>query len=212
MLADVGEEVDVLFTLFSPLSVVAQLSGGVGRPLTTFAEEDPAATHSAIQAAAQTLTQYGEAALEAGAAGVFFAPLQWASQRACSPDFYREFGRPYDLQVLQRLREADFNILHTCGNDNMMELLLDYPVHALNWADQGRGNVSLAEARALTDKTLVGGVAHDRLTELRPDEIAAQVSAALGTGPTNLIVTGGCAIPPLTPAAATRAVVSAVRG
>ena len=143
---------------------------------------------------------------------MFFAPLQWTSQRACSLDFYREFGRPYDLQVLQSLRGADFNMLHVCGNENMLELLLDYPVHALNWADQGGGNLSLAEVRALTDKTLIGGVAHDRMMELTTDEVGQQVAAALAVGETHLMVAGGCGISPLTPAATKQAVVAAVRG
>ena len=192
--------------------MIGLLCGGVGRPLTNYAGEDPATLHSAIAAATQTLAQHGEAALAAGAAGVFFAPLQWTSRRACSPDFYREFGRPYDLQVLHRLRRADFNMLHVCGNENMLELLLDYPVPALNWADQGRGNLSLAEARKLTAKTLIGGVAHDRMMELTVDEVRAQVAAAKAVGKTSLMVAGGCGISPLSPAATKQAVVAAVRG
>lgn len=208
---EAGPEVDVLYTIFSPLSVVGLVCGGVGQPLLTYAAEDPAATHHAIAATTETLTRHARLALEAGAAGIFFAPLQWSSRRTCDENFYREFGRPYDLQLLQSVRDAEFNVLHVCGDDNMLELLLDYPVAAINWADRGEGNPSLAEARAKTTRTLMGGIEQAHIHEAAPHDVTAQARDALAACPDRFMLTGGCGISPLTPAAVKDAVVAAVR-
>ena len=157
LLDEVGAEVDVVHTVFSPLSVVGRLCGAE-QQLREYAAADPASTHAAVAAATETLTGYAQAALEARAAGIFFAPLAWASHDTCSEEFYREFGRPYDLQLLARVRDAEFNILHVCRSHNMIDLLLDYPVAAVNWADRGEGNPALAEVRQRTQKAVMGGV------------------------------------------------------
>ena len=209
LIDEVGDEVDVVQTIFSPLGVAARLSGD--RNDATFlgyASADPTAAHVAVAAITVTLAAYAEAAIEIGAAGIFFAPLWWASHDTASEDFYREFGRPYDLQVLARVREAPFNILHVCRNNNMIDLLLDYPVAAFNWADGGEGNPSLSEIKARTDKAVMGGVDRD-LTSAK--EAAAQARSALRAGPDRLFVSGGCSIPAETPAETCAAVVAAVR-
>jgi uroporphyrinogen decarboxylase len=211
VVGEVGAEVDVLYTIFSPLSVVGLICGGVGQPLLTYAADDPAATHRAIAAVTLTLTRHAQLALEAGAAGLFFAPLQWSSRRTCDDNFYREFGRPYDLQLLHEVRSAEFNVLHVCGNENMLDLLLDYPVSALNWADRGEGNPSLADARAKTQITLMGGIEQSHIHEATPADVTAQAREALAACPDRFILAGGCGISPLTPGAVKDAVVAAAR-
>ena len=95
-------EVDVVQTLFSPLSVVGLL-GGRTDVLVNLAAGDPAAVHTAVATVTETLIGYARATLEAGASGIFYAPLTWTSRDTCSDDFYREFGRPYDLQLLDQI-------------------------------------------------------------------------------------------------------------
>ena len=211
LLDEVGDEVDVLHTLFSPLSVVAALCGPAER-FRGYADDDPAAAHSAVAAVTETLGEYAQASLEKGASGIFFAPLAWASRDTCSEDFYREFGRPYDLQVLQGIRDAEFNVLHVCRNHNMIDLLLDYPVAAVNWADRGEGNPGLAEVRARTEKAVMGGVDQTRLHEMMAEEVTEQARDALAAGPEKLFLTAGCSIPPATPAANRAALAATARG
>ena len=210
LLDEVGDEVDVVHTVFSPLSVVGRLCGADER-LRGFAGDDPPSVHSAIAAATETLSEYSEAALEAGASGLFFAPLAWASHDTCDEDFYREFGRPYDLQLLAGVRDADFNILHVCRNHNMIDLLLDYPVAAVNWADRGQGNPGLAEVAQSTDKAVMGGVDQTRLAGMSADEVAAQARDTLTAGADRLLLTAGCSIPPTTPETSRAAVAAAGR-
>ena len=207
----VGGEVDVIHTVFSPLGVAGGLSGTPQR-LTEIAEADPAAVHAGLAAITETIAGYGQAAIEAGASGLFYAPLRWASRETCNEDFYREFGRPYDLQVLARVRDAELNVLHVCGDENMLELLLDYPVAAFNWADRGRGNASLEAIRARTAKAVIGGIDQRRMPEMSAAEVAAQVEATLAVGAERLCVGPGCTVPPETPETNRAAVAVAVRG
>jgi len=150
--------------------------------------------------------------MNAGASGVFYAPLQWASHANSTPDFYREFGRPYDLQVLDAIRDAEFNILHVCFSNNMLADVLDYPVHAFNWDDRDETNASLAEVWSQTDKAVMGGVSRAGLGELSADEVRNQASEAASIGDTRVFVTGGCSIPPHTSPENRAAVASGARG
>jgi uroporphyrinogen decarboxylase len=205
-------EVDVVYTLFSPLAVCSLLVGRLGAPLTEWARQDPAPVHAAIGAVAETLCAHATAALDRGASGLFFAPLQWTSRKICDDAFYGIFGRPYDLQVLAAVAAADFNILHVCGDDNRIDELLDYPVAAFNWDDHGEGNPPLAALQARTDKAVMGGVSRTRLGDLEPEEVTAHVNEAVEGCRRPVFVTGGCGISPLvsaqTRAAVRRAAVS----
>ncbi len=204
-------EVDVLQTVFSPMSVVG-LMFGHPRAFKQAAREAPAAVHSAIGRVTETIIRYSRANLGAGASGVFYAPLQWASYDTSTPDFYREFGRPYDLQVLDAIRDAEFNILHVCHTNNMLRDLLDYPVEAINWDDRDETNASLGQVWSQTDKGVMGGVSRSGLAELSAEEIRAQAADAAAVGDTRVFVTGGCSIPPHTSHENRAAVAAGVRG
>ena len=206
-----GGEVDVIQTVFSPMSVLG-LMFGHPRAFKQAAAEAPAAVHGAIARITETIINYSRANLNAGASGVFYAPLQWASTENSTPDFYREFGRPYDLQVLDAIRDASFNVLHVCHSNNMLADLLDYPVAAINWDDRHETNASLADVWGETDKAVMGGVSRTGLGDLSADEIGAQASEAAAVGPSRVFVTGGCSIPPHTTHENRAAVAAAVRG
>jgi len=210
LVGEVAGEVDVVQTVFSPLSVVAMLCGSDAR-FREFAESDADAAHAALGAAATTLAAYARACIDAGAAGIFFAPLAWASRDTCDEDFYAEFGRRHDLTVLDAVRDAPFNILHVCRNHNMLDTLLDYPVAAFNWADRGEGNPSLSDVKARTSKAVMGGIDQARLHAMSADEVRAQALDALSVG-RGMFLTAGCAIRPDTPAANRAAVAAAARG
>lgn len=210
LLDEVGDEVDVVHTVFSPLGVIAMLCG-TQNEFSTYARQNLTGAHRALEAVTQTLAGYAEAALDAGAAGIFFAPLAWASRNTCDEAFYREFGRPYDLQVLCSVQHAAFNILHVCRSNNMIDLLLDYPVAAFNWADRQEGNPSLADVRARSGKPVMGGIDQTAIASADAATVREQALDAVRSVPRGLFVTGGCAIPPATPSANRQAVVDAVR-
>ncbi len=212
VVGELGEEVDCLATLFSPLAALGLLAGGVGRPLTVFAEDDPVAAHAALVGITATLSAHARALIDAGVAGLFFAPLQWTSLDVCPAEFYAEFGEPYDRQLLQSVSDATFNMLHVCGNNIGMDRFYDYPVSVLNWDNFGAGNPSLAEVAEASGKVVAGGLPHKRLHKL---DLTALTEAAVGAlrsvGP-KVMLAGGCAIGALTEEGPRRAVVAVADG
>ena len=206
-----GGDVDVVQTVFSPMATVG-LMFGHPRAFKQATREAPAAVHSAIARVTETTIKYSRANMSAGASGVFYAPLQWASNDNATPDFYREFGRPYDLQVLDAIRDAEFNILHVCHTNNMLADVLDYPVHAFNWDDRNPTNASLSDVWSQTDKAVMGGVSRSGLGELGADHVRSQAAEAANVGNSRVFVTGGCSIPPHTSHENRAAVAAGARG
>ena len=212
VVAEVGGEVDVIQTVFSPLAVAGRLGGPDLGELRRWAREDAAAVHTGLATIARVLARFAAESVAAGASGIFFATVDWATRQQADEPFYREFGRPYDLQVLQAVRGAPFNVLHVCRAHNLLELTLDYPVAAFNWSTTEEGNLSLADVLARTDKAVIGGVDQRRMPTDPPDALMAQARAALAeTGRRRHLVGAGCAISPLTPPENVDAVVAVVR-
>ena len=212
--AGLGGEVPFVQTVFSPLSVIDRMANGDAELVRRWMLEETEPLHAALAAVTETLASYSRACLDAGADGIFFATTEWGSRNACSDEEYQAFGRPYDLRVLEAVQIAPCNILHVCRSNNRLAQLVDYPVAAVNWAVHGSGNASLADALALTDKAVMGGI-NERRTLLSgsPDNVRAQAHEALRqTGGTRFLLAPGCAVSPQTPPSNLRAAVEAVRG
>lgn len=195
-------------TLFTPLSVLGFL---VSRPaqhsmtaavqgqydgLRRAIDENPQGVHAALQAITTTLTGYAAAAVEAGASGLFYAIVRLARQGILSEAEYAEFGKPYDLQVLEAVQGAPFNLLHLCGPHAYFDQVADYPVHAINWAAVGQHNPTLGDAGAKTRLALMGGV--DEFGVLQsgtPDQVIAEAHAAIAaSGGRHFLLTPGCGV------------------
>ncbi|HEY7293407.1 MAG TPA: uroporphyrinogen decarboxylase family protein [Dehalococcoidia bacterium] len=213
VVAEVGAEVDVIQTVFNPLTIASGLLAMRPPAFRELTRHRPALVHKGLATIARVLARYAAACRDAGAGGIFFATVDWGTRDATDEAFYREFGRPYDLQVLAAVHEAPLNVLHVCRDHNLLELLLDYPVAAFNWDDHGAGNLSLAAARQKTPLAVVGGIGRTTLRDGAPEEIAAQARQALSeTGGRRVILAAGCSVDPTAPAANLRAVAVAARG
>ena len=194
-----GEETPIIYTVFSPLTEAIRIVGS-RETLKQHAATEPALIHQALGTLAANLADFSAAAIAAGADGIFLA-CQGSSADEFSEREYRELGRPYDLQVLRGAGEGWLNILHIHGDANlMMDLFLGYPVPVLNWSDRLAGP-SLAEVRARTDKTIMGGL-HERgpLTNGSDEQIEAEMRDAISqAGRTRFVLANGCSVPDETP-------------
>jgi uroporphyrinogen decarboxylase len=213
VLAEVGGEVDVIQTVFNPLTVTSGLLAMRPAQFRELTAHRPALVHKGLATIARVLARYAAACRDAGAAGIFFATVDWGTRDAADEPFYREYGRPYDLQVLAAVHEAPVNVLHVCRDNNLLDLLLDYPVAAFNWDDHGAGNASLAAAQQKTPLAVMGGIGRNTLRDGTPAEIAEQARAALTeTGSRRVVLSAGCSVAPEAPPANLRAVAEAVGG
>jgi uroporphyrinogen decarboxylase len=111
-----------------------------------------------------------------------------------SREEYETFGKPYDLRVLEAVREGSFNMLHLCGPHAYFDLVADYPVHAINWATIGQHNPDVAEALNKTSLALVGGVDEvDTLQVGTPEAVLKQARESIAaTGGRRLLLAPGC--------------------
>jgi uroporphyrinogen decarboxylase len=109
---------------------------------------------------------------------------------------YEEFGRPYDLRVLDAVSGADVRMLHIHGTEIMFDLLTDYPVDILNWHDR-KTAPSLREAAGRYSGCLAGGIDEwETLAKGTAEQIAAEVRDALAqTEGRRHLVAAGCVIP-----------------
>jgi uroporphyrinogen decarboxylase len=191
---EIGGEVDTLATVFSPLAVAGLLTGVRGLELIEMAQQAPDNLHGLLDHVTETLIEHARALIEAGVSGIFYAPLKWTSLKTCTAEFYAEFARPYDLRLLEAIRDARFNMLHVCGNHIGLERFFDYPVAALNWDNFGEGNPSLREVHSATDKVVAGGIPHLRIHKLSDRQLLEEATMATDGLTTRTMLAGGCAI------------------
>jgi uroporphyrinogen decarboxylase len=191
-----GGEVPFVETIFTPLSVAGDMVPA-DDDLVNAIREHPDRVYSAVDAIADTFSAFAEEVIARGADGIFFATTQWASRDRLTDEEYREFGRPYDLRILEAAKDAGLLILHVCDRNNMLDLVADYPVHAFNWAISLPGNVGLAEGAEMTGRAVIGGVDEDvALMEETPDASLGEAEAAVAaTGGRGWILGPGCAVP-----------------
>ena len=129
---------------------------------------------------------------------------------------YETFGKAYERPIYEAANKegATFNILHLCQDNVFFDLLLDYPVHLIQYENMHPRNLSLREAMVRTDKALWGGVNHrcDSPLVAGPVEaIIAEVHDALDqTGGRRFFLGATCDPSPNTPVAHIKAVKEAI--
>jgi uroporphyrinogen decarboxylase len=204
---DLPPDVSLLQTIFSPLTIAAKLSDS---RVVDHLNASPAGVHAGLRRIAEVTRAFAIASLAAGADGVFFA-TQLADRSVLNQEDYREFGIPYDLQVLDSLPTGTPLLLHLHGAAPMLDLAGRYPPGALSWHDR-RFGPSLAEVADGQGRPVSGGIDEEAILTASPDAVAAEVSDAIrrvdGRG---LIVAPGCVIPVATPAANIHAALRAVQ-
>lgn len=203
-LKKISDDVPIFIeTIFTPLSITARLLGWEG---TDFAKLDvlqehlrkyPEVLHRVQDVVTETYCAYARECIKAGAGGFMFATTNWATYDRWTIEEYNEHARPYDLRVLEAMREADFILLHVCKQNIMLFDLADYPVHAFNWAAHEPGNPSLKEVLdGIPDKTLVGGIDRSKLGESTADIPLQQARKAWNeTGGRRWICGPDCVVP-----------------
>lgn len=186
-----NEDVPVIFTIFSPLTTANKLSGNT---LLQYLENgDGGAVHHALKVITETTCNMARAALEAGADGIFFA-AQSSTYNFMTAEQYKEFGVPYDLEVLNAAKDGWMNTLHAHGSNIMMEILKDYPVQVFNW-HAWETYPSVDEAALESGKCLMGGLNRTDITKDDRNAIHHQIYECFKLmGGCGQILTPGCVI------------------
>ncbi len=180
--------VDTLFNAWNTLrrNVVKDAIGPLMR-------DHPGELEQALDVVNQNLIMYALASLDRGAAGIFLSVP--GSEEFVTRDQYERFMRPYDLALLEAVRSrGDFHVLHAHGSRLYFTDMLDYPVDAISWADR-EGGPSLHEARALTRRALMGGIAHSGFAYSSAAAVRREIRDAVSAaGREKLLLAPGCAL------------------
>ena len=196
---ELGPDVPVIQTVFSPLTVAGYLVGRSKSRVMRDLRKHPEVTRPALQLVANVLVDFSKRSVDVGAAGIFYAISGYASRDTMPEPVYRDLVLPLDRSVLERLpRRAWFNVVHLCGSNLYFSLSRDLPAQAISWSVHNQGNPTLAEGRRISGRAVMGGLGQ-RSTLLYgpPPEIEAEVRRVVGeTGGRGLLVAPGCSVPP----------------
>jgi uroporphyrinogen decarboxylase len=194
---ELGEETPAIQTIFSPLSQAKNLAGR--DRLMVHLRRYPQAVHNGLKIITETTLQFLEAAKKTGIAGVFYA-VQHAQYGILSEAEYQEFGRSYDLQLLEAVEDLWLNMLHIHGVNVMFDQFSDYPVSVINWHDR-ETPPSLGEAKQRFPGALCGGLQRIHTMVMgTPEDVALEARQALETtGGRKFILGAGCVMPVIAP-------------
>lgn len=193
---ELGPDVPVLQTIFSPLAQAKNLAGG--ERLLAHIRLFPETVLHGLETIAQSTQRFVEAAMDTGIDGIFYA-IQHAQARLLSVEEYETFGLHFDRQVMLPAGEAWCNILHLHGLDVYFDLASQLPVQIVNWHDR-ETPPSLAKAARQFKGILCGGLCQDTLVFQDATEVKNEaVDAVRQTGGRGFILSTGCVTPVIAP-------------
>jgi len=171
LLKKVKGEVPVIFTVFSPLTIADKLSNN--KVMEHIQQGGSEVIHQALAAITKTTAELAARAIDMGASGVFFAS-QMSSYDVTTTKTYSEYGKKYDVTVLEAASKGWLNTIHAHGNNIIFEILRDYPVDVFNW-HAWETLPQIEEARDMTGKCLMGGLKRGDITSGNKNEIGTQI-------------------------------------
>ncbi len=192
----VGEEVPILATIFSPLSQAKHLAGQ--DTMLKHLRSDAEALHKGLEAITESTLRFIEAAKGAGISGIYYA-VQHASYPVMNRQEFVEFGRAYDLHILEGASDLWLNMVHIHGSDLMFDLIADYPAQLANWHDRESG-VSLREGLEQISGGASGGIDQWTIHQESPDQMLAEARDAVEqTAGRRFLLGTGCVVMVTTP-------------
>src|SRR5512143_2904727 len=189
MIVEALPEVPVIQTVFSPL---AQMKNLAGDRLLIDLRQNTADFKAALETITQATLAFVREIAATGAAGIFYA-VQHATSNLLSEAEFAEFGREYDLRILEATKSYWLNVMHIHGDNIYFDAVADYPVQVWNWHDRETGP-SLTDGLAKIAGAAFGGIARDSVMLCgQPEAVRQQVADALAqTNGRRFIVGTGC--------------------
>jgi uroporphyrinogen decarboxylase len=210
---ELGSDVPVIQTVFSPITVGGYLVGKSQPRVLRELRKNPELVRPALDRIAAALVDFSRRSIDAGAAGIFYAISGYAGRGVMKEDAYRELLLPLDLAVLDALPKSGwFNVLHLCGSNLNFALARDLPTHAVSWSIHNQGNPTLAEGREIAGRAVMGGLSQRGTLIYGPaPRIEDEVRDAIrDTGGRGLLLAPGCSVPPRVRSVNLEAVAAAV--
>ncbi len=190
---ELGSQVPVIQTIFSPLSQAKNLIGK--ETLLSHLRTHPEAVIAGLKIITEGTQLFVEAAIQTGIAGIFYA-VQHAQYHLMSAEEYQIFGRLNDLEILKVASDLWLNVLHLHGENVMFEFLADYPVAVINWHDRDT-EPDLARGAQRFPGAVCGGLQREQTMVFGdPEKVISEARDAFHvTGGRRFILGTGCVVP-----------------
>ena len=189
-----GGECLTATTLFNPFSSGNHTSSKL---VTEHLKMDPQSVHIGLGTIAESLAEFAQACLAAGADGIYFSAQGGEADRF-EEELFLAHIKPHDLTVLNAVKDlSDFNILHICRNNIRLHLYSDYPGNIVNWAATASHNIPLSTGKKLFNRPVLGGLDNRGvIVDGSHQEIETRVHTIINDcGPENLIIGADCTLP-----------------
>ena len=195
---ELGPDVPLIQTVFSPLAQAKNLVGGTD--LLAHMRMRPEWVGRGLEIILESTRRFVRAARAAGLIDGIFYAVQHAQASLLTKDEFIEFGRSYDLQVLESARMLWLNILHAHGENLYFNNVADYPVQMINWHDRDTPP-SLSEALPRTRAALCGGLRRETMVYGTAEDVEAEAIDAFDQtrGGQRLMLATGCVVPIIAP-------------
>jgi len=199
-----GTETPFIQTIFSPLAQAKNIAGG--EALIEHMRTAPDRVRTGLNTITDSTLRFIDAIRKSGVSGIFYA-VQHASYSMMTEAEYQEFGRPYDLRILEAIPDTWWlNMMHLHGKLPMFDLVADYPVQVINWHDRETAP-DLNEGKLKFKGAVSGGIGRwDPMHSGTPGEVRTQARHAIEqTNRRRFILSTGCVIMTTTPQSNIRA-------
>ena len=194
LLEKVDGEVPVVITVYSPLTIADKICDGHIQEMIEEDESGGLLLKEALEKITEITREFVEEAIKIGADGIYFAS-QLSTFDRLNQKQYIEYGRPYDLQVLEKAEDGWFNTVHLHGNRIMFDIVKDYPVQAINW-HIGESYPSPREGQIYSKKVIMGGINRHDVSDSNYNELHHQIYRTIfRTHGKGLILAPACVIP-----------------
>jgi len=195
--AEFSDDTPILQTIFSPMAQAKNLAGG--EALLVHMRKEPDALHAGLERITQVTLRFIEECKTTGIAGIFFA-VQHAQYGLLSSTEFDEFGRKYDLRLLDAVQDCWLNIIHLHGSEVMFDKVADYPAQVINWHDR-QTEPTLQTASGRFPGVLCGGLRQWETMVLgSPEQVTAEgLDAVRSTQGRRFILGTGCVVPVIAP-------------
>jgi uroporphyrinogen decarboxylase len=192
-----GPDTPILQTIFNPLAQAKNLAGEA--TLITHLRKYPDALKQGLNAITGATLLFIKEAISTGIDGIFFA-VQHAQATLLSKDEFNEFGKPFDLSLLEVASDLWLNMVHVHGTEIYFDSITsEYPMQILNWHDRDT-KPSLDEASRQFDGIICGGLRRESIVYSTPDQIHAEaIDAKKLTKGKKFILATGCVTPIIAP-------------
>jgi uroporphyrinogen decarboxylase len=190
---ELGDQVPIIQTIFSPLSQAKNLAGQ--ERLLEHLRRDPASVKPGLEVIAQSSIAFVQAAREQGIDGIFYA-VQHATYKYFDRESYARFGEMHDRRILEVAGDMWLNVLHLHGEAIMFDLAESYPVQVINWHDRETWP-DILEGKRRTGAAVCGGIRRRTMVLGTPADIRREADEAIQAmgGGRGMILGTGCVVP-----------------